>query len=196
MFRILSCVLIGITLSPMLGATQFVTKKSDDNAGTKTDKSAKKKATKKAAKADVDPIGKPDGSIVEKPARFYIWYDEAQKNWRIRTCSVNSNTFSGSVSVRGGKFKSSISVGKNLKGKKEKNDDLVRSDNKISFSTVTSTRSDGVDFKIEGENPTLQFDLMINGKTATPAQVRIGKTEAHPGEVPFSLPGEPKPLSN
>lgn len=154
-------------------------------------KKAAKKPDKKDEKADpppIDPWNRPEGSIVEKTARYYIWYDS--NGWHLRACSIRLRNFHGVVRVTNGKVKSCIPVG--LKERTKVKDlwtvNADRSELKFSFST--STKSDGLDIKFEGDEAQLEFDLNIDQDRAAKLMY-IGKNEEHPTRNPFTLPAVP-----
>lgn len=150
------------------------------------------KANKKATAAKpkevvINPWHRPEGSIVAKPARIYLWYEEGA--WSVRTCAQVGRQFSGTITVKGGTIKSILPVGT----RKEVKQDGWRVDadrTTMKFAFKTGAKSDGFDMKIEGEEAKLEFDLSV-GDRKNPKLIFIGRGEQHPGSNPFELPAAP-----
>jgi hypothetical protein len=152
-----------------------------------TPKAKKKPAAPKPKAVEIDPWHRPEGSIVAKPARFYIWYEEG--TWSVRTCAQVARQFSGTITVKGGTIKSVLPVGT----RKEVKQDAWRVDGdrtKMQFAFKTGQKSDGFDMKVEGEEATIEFNLSA-GERKNPNIIFIGHGEQHPGSNPFELPAAP-----
>jgi hypothetical protein len=153
---------------------------------------AKKKGGKgKAGPRTLDPFDRPEGSIVDQTARYYVWFDD--KGWHIRTTAKGARDFEGAIKVKDAKIKSCVSIG--LKeGKQKGRPDLWKvngSRSELTFQFRTGTKSDGFDLVVEGEEGQIEFDLSIGGKK-NPKAVFVGRGLQHPAENPFSLPAAPK----
>jgi hypothetical protein len=118
-----------------------------------------------------------EGKLTDRPPRYYIWTDP--QGWHLRSAAKEGGVikFEGSIELTGGEF-----------GKLRPVDETRR---KIDFKIFTSGAFDGFDFTIsKAKDAQVQFDMKI-GPNYAPARVFIGKDNAHPKMVPFSLPAEP-----
>jgi len=152
-------------------------------------------AKKKVARPKrLNPVGRPDGSIIDQPARWYLWFDEREDRWCLRsTTSGKLVQFSGTITVSDGKVDSVVGVGfANLKGRKEKNNSWSLSADRrtVTVNWKTASSSDGINFKVSGERATLKFDLKIAGADK-PESIFVGAAKGHPGANPFELPSAP-----
>lgn len=186
-FHLASCVICcGMALAVLLPA--FAQDQPADNKKAAANKGEKKAGKKEEEPAPLDPWTRPEGSIVKKTARYYIWYDS--NGWHLRACSIRLRNFHGALRVTNGKVKSCLPVG--LKERTKVKDawtvNAERSELKFSFST--STASDGLDIRIEGDEAQLEFDLNIDQDRA-PKLFYIGRNEEHPARNPFTLPAVP-----
>jgi hypothetical protein len=138
----------------------------------------------------INPWHRPEGSIVNKSARFYVWYEEG--TWSLRACSIRNRTFHGTAKITGeGKFKAVLPVGFQESRQKDAWG-LAENRKEVKFSFRTSNKSDGLDIKVEGEGE-IEFDLHIDD-TQQAKVVHIGASEQHPRKNPFQLPlSPPKP---
>src|SRR5687767_12196811 len=68
-----------------------------------------KSARPKSAPKKLDPWNRPEGSIVDQTARYYVWYDT--KGWHIRCTAKGLRTFHGTVRVKDARIKSCLPVG-------------------------------------------------------------------------------------
>ena len=154
---------------------------------------AKEKGAKGKAKAlarELNPFDRPEGSIVDQTARYYVWYDT--KGWHLRTTAKGTRTFHGTIKVEGGRIKSCVSVGLD-DGKQKGTPDAwkVNKDrNELRFQFKTSTRSDGFDLAVEGVGQ-IEFDLGIDMQKNAKA-IFVGRELGHPDKDPFRLPVTPE----
>jgi hypothetical protein len=152
----------------------------------------KAKGTKAKAKAiaqKLDPWGRPEGSIVDQTARYYVWYDAT--GWHIRSTAKGTRTFHGAVRVKDARIKSCVPVGLS-DGKQKGQPDAWRVNDKrseLTFRFKTSTKSDGFDIAVEGEG-TIEFELSIDGEQK-PQAIFVGQKTRHPAKSPFSQPAAP-----
>jgi hypothetical protein len=176
---------IQVLLGVMLAVTSLGFSEDKKPADTKA---TSKKKNAGAKGVPIDPWNRPEGSIVEKTARYYLWYDSG--GWHLRACSIRQRNFHGTVRVTNGKVKSCVSVG--LKERSKTGDAWTVNEDRseLRFSFSTSTRSDGLDIRIEGDEAQLEFDLNID-KDRAPKLMHIGKNEQHPATNPFTLPAVP-----
>lgn len=169
-------------------------------AGTAAVTGAQKEKTKSKAKKQksepLDVTGRPEGGLAAKhgakSARYYVWYDK--QGWHLRSTAGGTRRFHGTVRVKDGKIASVLSVG--LKGDGKKSQDAWRVDSarkELAFDFRTSTASDGLDIKIDGDQAELEFDLLIDNQKR-PQRVFLGRKEQHPAELPLKLKSVPDPL--
>lgn len=153
-------------------------------------KSKIKSAKPKAAAKKLDPWNRPEGSIVDQTARYYVWYDT--KGWHIRCTAKGLRTFHGTVRVKDARIKSCLPVG--LKdGRQKGQPDAWRVNDKrseLTFRFRTAAKSDGFDINIEGDGQ-VEFDLGID-EQKKPQAVFVGRGKGHPAKAPFSLPVTPQ----
>jgi hypothetical protein len=157
------------------------------------DKAAKaKKAPKaKAEPVVLDPYGRPEGSIVDQTARYYVWHDG--QGWHMRTTAKGGRNFHGKIRTHDATIKSYKSVGlKNDKQKKTSTDSWRVNDarNELTFQFLTAQLSDGLDLVVDGEGE-VEFELNID-KQKNPQAVFVGRGLQHPDTNPFRLPASPK----
>lgn len=142
---------------------------------------------------NIDPSFRFEGGIIDQSASYFLWIEGGE--WRLRTGSTNQKVvFSGTIKVKNGTFASWHGAGLD-KGKK--NPDLFRISNdrtQLTFSFVTSGRADGVNFKINGDEAILEFNLKA-GQRNGPKVVKIGKEKQSPSGMPFRIRAKP-PESN
>lgn len=181
---------LGLTASPRLvgGAVVLLAVLGGMSAGLSA-QTPKSKAKAKAAKAEpIDAWYRPDESIVKNRARYYVWYDSS--GWHVRCCAVRNRVFNGTVTIENGRIKACLPVG--LKEKTQKDSWTLSKDRlKVAFTFETSTKSDGVDLVVEGDEGKIKFDLAISPDKQTGAQVFIGRNQQHPPSNPFTLPAIP-----
>ena len=151
---------------------------------------AKAKGAKPKAKAQqVDPWNRPEGSIVDQTARYYVWYDGT--GWHIRSTAKGLRTFHGTVRTTGAEIKSCVPVGLS-DGKQKGKPDVWRVNDKrseLTFRFRTAAKSDGFDIKLEGDG-TVEFELQIDDEQK-PQAIFVGEKKRHPAKSPFSLPAKP-----
>ena len=152
---------------------------------------AKKKGAKKAEAVELDPSGRPEGSIVDQTARYYVWHDG--QGWHVRTTAKGARNFNGTIRVKDAKIKTYKSVG--LKdGKQGGAADMWRVNDErteLRFQFKTAKLSDGLDFVLDGEAGEVEFELNIDS-TKNPRAIFVGRGLQHPGSNPFRLPAAPK----
>jgi hypothetical protein len=151
----------------------------------------KQPAGKKAGggkKVEIDPWYRPEGSIVDKSRRYYVWYEG--NVWHLRSCAQTLRNFHGTLRVTDGKVKSVIPVG--LKERTRAKDAWTVNDDRtvLKFSFSTSTKSDGLDIQIDGDDAEVEFDLQID-KEQGPKLIFLGRNQQHPASNPFKLPAAP-----
>jgi hypothetical protein len=149
---------------------------------------AKKAPKAKAEPVVLDPYGRPEGSIVDQTARYYVWHDG--QGWHIRTTAKGGRNFHGAVRIHNATIKTYKSVG--LKEKQKKQDSWRVNDtrNELTFQFLTGNLSDGLDFVLEGDGE-VEFELKI-GDQKNPQAVFVGRGLQHPDTNPFRLPAAPK----
>jgi hypothetical protein len=149
-------------------------------------KASKKKPTARA----LNPWDRPEGSIVDQPARYYVWYDK--QGWHLRTTAKKGRHFHGKIRVSNAKIASCLSVGlKNDKQKKATDSWRVNeSRSELEFDFRTARLSDGFDWVVEGDEGEIEFELYID-KAQNPRTVFVGRGLEHPTETPFRLPATP-----
>jgi hypothetical protein len=150
-----------------------------------------KKAPKsKAAPRELDPFDRPEGSINDQTARYYVWYDKS--GWHLRTTAKGARRFHGTIRVTEGRIAACVPVG--LKeGKQKGRPDVWRVNDarsELQFQLTTAQLSDGFDLSIEGEKGEIEFDLNIDMQR-NPRSIFVGKARQHPDKNPFSLPLTP-----
>jgi len=150
-----------------------------------------KKADKGKAEPQVlDPFDRPEESIVDQNARFYLWYDK--QGWHLRTTSKMGRIFRGTIKVKDARIASCRSIGLKEKQKNVKDAwqvNAARSELKFEFQT--GKLSDGFDMVVEGEEGEIEFELLID-MAKNPKTVFVGRGLQHPDENPFKLPATPK----
>jgi len=153
-------------------------------------KKAKKTEKANAAAVALDPFDRPEESIVDQNARFYLWYDK--QGWHLRTTSKMGRIFRGTIRVTDARIASCRSIGLKEKQKNVKDAwqvNAARSELKFEFQT--GKLSDGFDMVVEGEEGEIEFELLID-MAKNPKTVFIGRALQHPEENPFKLPATPK----
>jgi hypothetical protein len=154
------------------------------------------KAVKKGSKAEakqeprvLDPFDRPDGSIHDQTARYYVWFDK--QGWHVRTTSKQGRHFHGKIQVKDARIASCLSVGldkqKNVTDAWQVN--AARSE--LQFDFKTGRLADGFDFVVEGDAGELEFELKIDDKS-NPKTIFVGRALGHPEASPFTLPAIPQ----
>jgi hypothetical protein len=150
----------------------------------------KAKGIKAKAKAQkIDPWNRPEGTIVDQTARYYVWYDA--KGWHIRCTAKGLRTFHGAVRVKDARIKSCVPVGLS-DGKQKGKPDAWRVNDKrseLTFRFRTANKSDGFDIGVEGDG-TIEFELSIDDQQK-PQAIFVGAKKRHPQKSPFSQPATP-----
>jgi hypothetical protein len=149
-----------------------------------------KKPKAKAEPADLNPFGRPEGSIVDQSARYYVWYDDEQ--WHLRTTSKAGRNFNGTIRLKDARIKSWLPVG--LKKDRQKQGDAFRVNderNELKFKFITAQLSDGFDLTVDGEEGQIEFELLIDTQK-NPRAIFVGRALGHPNSNPFTLPAMPK----
>jgi len=172
---LLLCIVLAMTL-PCIAAAQPNAKAT--------------KAKSKPAARPLDPWGRPEGSIVDQTARYYVWYDK--QGWHVRTTAKVGRTFNGAIRVKDAKIKSCVAIGLKNDGKKSTDAWKVnQARSELKFAFRTGRMSDGFDLAIDGDEGQLEFELLIDN-LSHPKAVFIGEGLQHPSESPFSLPAAPQ----
>jgi hypothetical protein len=149
------------------------------------------KAKSKPAKT-LDPWGRPEGSIVDQLARYYVWYD--REGWHLRTTAKVGRSFQGVIRVKDAKIKSCVSIGLKNDGKKSTDAWKVNeARTELKFAFKTGKLSDGFDLAIEGDEGQVEFELLIDNQKK-PKAVFIGEGLQHPADSLFSLPAVPQKM--
>jgi hypothetical protein len=152
---------------------------------------AKKPAMSKSALTMLDPSGRPEGSIVDQTARYYVWHDA--QGWHLRTTAKVGRNFHGAVRVKDAKIKTFKSVGlkKDNQGKVEDVWRVNEARTELKFQFKTGKLSDGIDLVVDGDGGQIEFELNID-KQQNPRAVFVGRGLQHPATNPFTLPSSPK----
>ena len=111
-----------------------------------------KKAAPKPKAVDIDPWHRPEGSIVNQSARFYVWYDK--QGWHVRSTAKVGRAFAGVIRFKDAKVKSCVPIGLR-DGKQRGAADTVKFNderNNVKFSFRTGQLSDGIDLVVDGED--------------------------------------------
>ncbi len=152
-----------------------------------------KSAKSKKQSGPLDPTGRPEGPLAAKlgvkSARYFVWYDK--QGWHLHTTAGGTRRFHGTMKVTDGTIASCISVG--LKGDGKKSQDAWRVEPQrkaLEFDFRTSTASDGLDIRIDGDDAELEFNLLIDGQPK-PRAVFLGKKQQNPPELPLKLKAVP-----
>ena len=152
---------------------------------------AKPKAKPKAQPVVLDPFDRPEGTIHDQTARYYIWYDK--QGWHLRGTAKGARKFSGTIRLKDAKIKSCVPIG--LSDGKQKGfiDALKFNDarNELKFSFKTANLSDGFDLAVDGEEGQIEFELSIDTKK-NPKAIFIGRGRQNPDTNPVTLPAMPK----
>ena len=152
---------------------------------------AKKKAASAAAAQSIDPFDRPEGSIVNQSARFYVWYDK--QGWHVRSTAKVGRAFAGVIRLKDAKVKSCVPIGLR-DGKQRGVADTVKFNDErsnVKFSFRTGQLSDGIDLVVDGEEGQIEFELTIDGKQ-NPKAIFIGSGKQHPTSSPFTFPAAPR----
>jgi hypothetical protein len=144
------------------------------------------------AAENINPTGRPAGTHKGAVERYSLWHDG--EGWHLRTMTAeHEHHFRGHIDAHKG-----IIVhehGKNLEGHGAQADHWVLGPEKhrLTFDFSTKGGEDGIDWRVEGEDPELEFNLEIGEKDPKfiPDRIFIGKEGAHPSSGPFSLPAHP-----
>jgi hypothetical protein len=143
----------------------------------------------------VNPCGRPPKMV--KGPRFYVWYEKGV--WHLRTHTVSQHhTFTGTITVRGGKVVQVFNyAGMEAHAKKKKDRDfgLVSDKGKtIGFKMETKGKEDGFDFRLSKTVTAVTFDFCFDGY-AHPEVICVGASCQAPADATFTLPGNPeKPI--
>ncbi|MDR7417924.1 MAG: hypothetical protein QN178_03330 [Armatimonadota bacterium] len=109
-------------------------------------------------------------------AAYFVWVDDDV--WRVRWASRGARELSGLVSTDG-RFSGFRKV--ELEGE----DAVARAERLIGWETRTRGGMDGIDFRTSGER--LNFTLLIDGVAASPSQIYLGASGAHPPRNPWRV---------
>lgn len=161
-------------------------------AGQEPTAKAKKKPKDKAEPVALDPFDRPEGSIVDQTARYYVWFDK--QGWHLRTTAKVGRNFHGTIKLKDAKVKSCLSVGlKNDKQKKTATDSWRVNDarDELKFAFKTGQLSDGFDLAVEGDEGQIEFELLIDSQK-NPRAIFVGRALGHPDQNPFHLQAVPR----
>jgi hypothetical protein len=111
---------------------------------------------------------------------YFIWNDD--EGWHVRwTIRKGVHVFTGSVSCDG-------AFNKFQPFRKEGKDYIKKvSESSIRFDTKTGEGVDGVDFTLSPSTRRITFDLRMDGATAPPDAVKIGRGKRNPPHIPFTI---------
>jgi len=142
---------------------------------------------------DLNPSGKPDGFKAGLSTRYAIWYDSGTWHFRTTTGAKESQEFSGTIEVIGGKMTALNPV--KVEGKKaKKNKDYGAwnpAGTQFKFSLTTAKGFvDGFDLQVNDKATALKLVLKVNG-LEVPKDVFVGAKNAHPSAASFYLPARP-----
>lgn len=143
----------------------------------------------KAKVQKLNPWNRPEGSIVDQTARYYVWYDAS--GWHIRCTAKGLRTFHGAVRLKNARIKSCLPVGLS-DGKQKGKPDAWRVNDKrseLTFRFRTANKSDGFDIGVDGDG-TIEFELSIDDQQK-PQAIFVGQKKRHPQKSPFSQPVTP-----
>ena len=144
------------------------------------------------AQSTIDPTGRPENTHAGAAEHYAVWHDH--DGWHIRTMTKeHEHHFKGKVECKGGEMEAVH--GKGLEGKGAQADHWKVGPHlhELVFDFSTKGGEDGIDFKVDGKDATLSFDLEIGEKEpkAELDRIFIGKAGAHPTENPFTFPAHP-----
>jgi hypothetical protein len=179
---------VGLTMV----AAALVGSGASQDAAKGAKKAPKTKTAAKGELAKLDPWGRPEGSIVDQTARYYVWYDGDA--WHLRTTAKGFRNFHGTIRVKDARIKSSVPVGlKKDKQKKAATDGMRISDDrsKLEFNFRTAQFSDGFELRLDTEGGEIEFELMIDNQK-NPRAIFVGRGLEHPDSDPFTLPAVPQ----
>lgn len=121
-----------------------------------------------------DASGQPP-LVVRPVPSYYIWADGA--GWHVRWVTPFPAIFSGTVTTNGEFGAITRAGGISI---------LNRLDSqRLVFGSAAFAGAGGFDFQTSGTN--VSFNLQVNGRTASPAQVHVGRLALNPLGVPFVL---------
>jgi len=150
----------------------------------------------------IDSEGKPADTLPGAPVRYTVWHDS--EGWHLRAAAAALiHHFRGAIVVGGGSFTNVKPYRPQVPGL-QKDLFIVSPDNRtMKFDFTAKAGVEGVDFRVAGQNPMLEFSLAVgeNEPVYDPSRVFIGEAGAHPREIPFTLPahgrqGSPIPAPN
>lgn len=139
-------------------------------------------------KGNVDPRGRPDERLMNQTKRYFIWHDA--EGWHLRSASKLGTDFDGSIRVVGGTVVKFRPAGAEQRTQNPDRWALNRKRQKVTFAIHTVKSFDGIDFTVDGEATSLQFDLRIDGEEL-PKRIYIGRDRLNPDAAAFSLPADP-----
>jgi hypothetical protein len=142
---------------------------------------------------DLDPSGKPKDFKAGLSTRYAIWHDGTTWHFRTTTAAKESQEFSGTIEVIGGKMTALNPV--KVEGKKAKKNKDFGSWNpegtRFKFSLTTAKGFvDGFDLQLSDKATALKLVLKVNGEEA-PKAIFLGAKNAHPTSAMFFLPARP-----
>lgn len=140
----------------------------------------------------IDPNGRPAGTHSGAVERYSLWHDG--EGWHLRTMTAeHEHHFRGHIDAHKGVIVHEH--GKKLDGHGAQADrwKVGPEKHRLTFDFSTKGGEDGIDWRVEGNDPTLEFTLEIGEKDPkfVPDRIFIGKDGAHPESCPFSLPAHP-----
>jgi hypothetical protein len=111
---------------------------------------------------------------------YYVWNDP--DGWHIRwTTRGDRHVFAGTLKCDG--------VFEDFEAVSAEGRDFIKkiSLDTLRFDTVVKGGADGMNFRLSPSTKTLTFDLRIDGRTALPEEVRVGRDKVRPEKVPFTI---------
>lgn len=135
---------------------------------------------------DIDPVGEPNGLLTGQSSRYYIWHEG--NHWHLRSTSKKFINFRGIVRVLNGQ----VGFVRPIGFEKSQKDSWAyhAKAGELRFACKTGPSFDGLDFRIEGRNAYLEFEIHHLGR-GRPGAIFIGPEMKHPPAVPFAFPAKP-----
>ena len=133
-----------------------------------------------------DPVGEPKGLLTGQPSRYYVWHEG--NHWHLRSTSRKFINFRGIVRVLNGQVGFVRPIGFEKSQKDSWAYDAERRE--IRFACKTGPSFDGLDFRIEGRNAFVEFEIHHLGR-GRPGAIFIGPEQKNPPGVPFAFPAKP-----
>ena len=140
----------------------------------------------------IDPNGRPPGTHAGATARYALWHDG--EGWHLRTMTAEQeHQFRGYIVAHKGIIVQAHATTLEGSGAKADRWKLGPEKHRLTFDFSTKGGEDGIDWRVEGNDPELEFFLEIGekGPKFIADRIFIGASGAHPSSGPFSLPAHP-----